>query len=60
MKKDEALNVLETFVTDEQLSRLKRVSDMSGAPISTLTQIAVADYLKNLPKSLNRASGETC
>ena len=54
MKKDEALNVLETFLTDEELSRLKRVSDISGAPISTLIRIAVADYLKNLPKSLNQ------
>jgi hypothetical protein len=35
MKRDEALNILETFLTDEELSRLKRVSDMTGAPIST-------------------------
>ena len=48
MKKEEALNILETFLTDEQLSRLKGVSDMTGAPISTLIQIAVEDYLKNL------------
>jgi hypothetical protein len=54
MKKDEALNVLETFLTDEQLERLKRASDMSGAPISTLNRIAVADYLKNLRKSLTQ------
>ena len=52
MKKDEALNIIETFLTDEQLSRLQRVSDMTGAPISTLIRIAVADYLKTLPKSL--------
>ena len=52
MKKEEALNILETFLTDEQLSRLQRVSDMTGAPISTLIRIAVADYLKTLPKSL--------
>jgi hypothetical protein len=52
MKKDEALNVLETLLTDEQLSRLQRAADMTGAPISTLIRIAVADYLKNLPKSL--------
>jgi hypothetical protein len=39
MKKDEALNILETFLTDAELSRLKRVSDMSGAPISTLIRI---------------------
>ena len=52
MKKDEALNIIETFLTDEQLSRLQRVSDMTGAPFSTLIRIAVADYLKNLPKSL--------
>ena len=54
MKKDEALNVLETFLTDEELSRLKRASDMSGAPISTLIRIAVADYLKSLPKGLTQ------
>jgi hypothetical protein len=54
MKKDEALYILETFLTEEQLSRLRRVSDMSGAPISTLIRIAVADYLRNLPKSLTQ------
>jgi hypothetical protein len=54
MKKDEALNVLETFLTDEELFRLKRVSDMTGAPISTLIRIAVADYLKNLLKSFSQ------
>jgi hypothetical protein len=47
-----ALNVLETFLTDEQLSRLQRASDMRGAPISTVIRIAVADYLKNMPRSL--------
>ena len=52
MKKDEALYILETFLTEEQLFRLKRVSDMTGAPISTLIRIAVADYLKSLPKSV--------
>ena len=41
-----ALAVLETLLTDEQLSRLQRSSDISGAPISTLIRIAVADYLK--------------
>jgi ribbon-helix-helix protein len=54
MKKDEALNIIETFLTDEQLSRLQRVSDMTGAPISTLIRIAVVDYLKNLPKGLTQ------
>jgi ribbon-helix-helix protein len=54
MKKDEALKILETYLTDEQLFRLKRVSDMTGAPISTLIRIAVADYLKSLPKSLTQ------
>jgi hypothetical protein len=51
MKKDEALNIIETFLTDEQLSRLQRAPDMTGAPISTLIRIAVADYLKSLPKN---------
>ena len=54
MKKNEALNILETYLTDEQLSRLQRASDMTGAPISTLIRIAVADYLKDLPKSLTQ------
>jgi hypothetical protein len=54
MKKDEALNILETFLTDELLSRSQQVSDMTGAPISTLIRIAVADYLKSLPKSLTQ------
>jgi hypothetical protein len=54
MKKDEALNIIETFLTDEQLSRLQRVSDMTGAPISTLIRIAVAHYLKSQPKNLTQ------
>ena len=54
MKRDEALNILETFLTDEELSRLKRVSDVTGASISTLIRMALADYLKNLPKSLTQ------
>jgi hypothetical protein len=45
------LALLEILLTDEQLSRLQCASDISGAPISTLIRIAVADYLKNLPKS---------
>jgi len=49
-----ALAVLETLLTDEQLFRLQRASDISGAPISTLIRFAVADYLKNLPKSLTQ------
>jgi hypothetical protein len=48
-----ALNVLETFLTDEQLSRLQRASDVTGVPISTLIRNAVADYLKSLPRSLS-------
>jgi hypothetical protein len=55
MKRDEALNILETFLTDEELSRLKRVSNMTGACISTLIRMAVADYLKNLPRALPSA-----
>jgi hypothetical protein len=54
MKRDEALNILETFLTDEELSRLRLVSDMTGACISTFIRMAVADYLKNLPKSLTQ------
>ena len=54
MKKDEALYILETFLTEEQLFRLKRIADMTGAPISTLIRIAAADYLKNLPVRLSQ------
>ena len=60
MKKDEALNILETFLTDEQLFRLRRVSDMSGAPISTLIRIAVADYLKSLPRGALKKITAVC
>jgi Ribbon-helix-helix domain len=52
MKKDEHLNQIVTFLTDEQLAQLKRTSAMTGTPTSTLIRIAVADYLKNLPESL--------
>ena len=38
-KKDEVLHILETFLTDEQLERLKRVSDMTSALISTRIRI---------------------
>jgi hypothetical protein len=54
MKKEEALYILERFLTEEELERLRRVSDMTGAPISTLIRIAVADYVKNLPKRLSQ------
>jgi hypothetical protein len=36
MKKDEALYILETYLTEEQLSRLKRVADMTGAGAATI------------------------
>jgi hypothetical protein len=48
MKKDEALNIIETLLTDEQLAPLQRASDMTGVPISTLIRIAVADYFEEL------------
>ena len=54
MKKDEALYILETYLTEEQVARHQRASDMTGAPISTLIRIAVADYLKNLPVRLSQ------
>ena len=31
---------------------------MTGGPFSTLIRIAVADYLKNSPKSINRREVE--
>jgi hypothetical protein len=49
MEKDEHLNQIVTFLTDEQLAHLKRAAIMTGAPTSTLIRIAVADYQKNLP-----------
>jgi hypothetical protein len=52
MEKDEHLNQIVTFLTDQQLAQLKRAAIMTGTPTSTLIRIAVADYLKNLPKSL--------
>jgi hypothetical protein len=54
MESDEHLNQIVTFLTDEQLAQLKRAAIMTGAPTSTLIRIAVADYLKSLPKTLNQ------
>jgi hypothetical protein len=54
MENDEHLNQIVTFLTDEQLAQLKRAAFMTGAPTSTLIRIAVAEYLKNLPKTLNQ------
>jgi Ribbon-helix-helix domain len=52
--KDKLLNRQVTFLTDEQLSQLKRISVKTGAPISTLIRMAVGDYLKGLPASVKR------
>ena len=52
MEKDEHLNQIVTFLTDEQLAQLKRAAIMTGKPTSTLIRVAVEDYLKSLPKSL--------
>jgi hypothetical protein len=54
MENDEHLNQIVTFLTDEQLSQLKRAAIMTGTPTSTLIRFAVADYLKSLPKTLNQ------
>jgi hypothetical protein len=54
MESDEHLNQIVTFLTDEQLAQLKRAAIMTGAPTSTLIRIAVADYLKSWPKTLNQ------
>ena len=54
MESDEHLNQIVTFLTDQQLAQLKRAAIMTGAPTSTLIRIAVADYLKSLPKTLNQ------
>jgi hypothetical protein len=54
MENDEHLNQIVTFLTDEQLAQLRRISAMTGTLSSTLIRIAVADYLKNLPKSFNQ------
>jgi hypothetical protein len=54
MEKDEHLNQIPTFLTDQQLAQLRRTSAMTGTPTSTLIRVAVEDYLKNLPKSLTQ------
>jgi hypothetical protein len=58
MKKDEALNILETFLTEEQLSRLKRVSDMTGAPIDNLIchQLSCSDVFDGSVDERNEVS----
>ena len=58
MEKDEHLNQIVTFLTDQQLAQLKQAAIMTGAPTSTLIRIAVADYLKKLPKSFNQRRPE--
>ena len=35
-----------TFLKEEQLAALKRISAKSGAPISTLIRMAVAEYVE--------------
>jgi hypothetical protein len=52
MENDEHLNQVVTFLTDQQLAQLKRISVMTGTPTSTLIRVAVADYMKSLPKNL--------
>jgi hypothetical protein len=52
--KEKLLNRQVTFLTDDQLAQLKRVSTKTGAPISTLIRMAVGDYLKNLPAGVKR------
>jgi hypothetical protein len=39
MEKDEHLNQIVTFLTDQQLAQLKRTSTMTGTPTSTLIRI---------------------
>jgi len=51
MEKDEHLNQIVTFLTDQQLAQLKRAAIMTGTLTSTLIRFAVADYLKSLPKN---------
>ena len=48
MEKDEHLNQIVTFLTDEQLAQLKRTAITTGVPTSTLIRFAFADYLKTL------------
>jgi hypothetical protein len=35
-----------TFLDESQLSQLREISTKTGAPISTLIRMAVAEYLK--------------
>ncbi len=46
MKADKKLNRQVTFLDDAQLSRLRQISAKTGAPISTLIRMAVAEFLK--------------
>ncbi len=35
-----------TFLSDQQLAKLKEISAKTGAPVSTLIRMAVAKYLE--------------
>jgi hypothetical protein len=57
MEKDEHLNQIVTFLTDQQLAQLKRAAIMTGTPTSTLIRFAVADYLKSFAGTLRLKTG---
>ena len=40
------LNRQVTFLDGEQMARLRQISSKTGAPISTLIRMAVAEFLK--------------
>jgi predicted DNA-binding protein len=46
VKVEKKLNRQVTFLEDEQLARLRQISANTGAPISTLIRMAVAEFLK--------------
>jgi hypothetical protein len=45
-KAEKKLNRQVTFLDDEQIARLRQISTKTGAPISTLIRMSVAEFLK--------------
>jgi hypothetical protein len=46
LKAGKKLNRQVTFLEEEQIVRLREISAKTGAPISTLIRMAVAEFLK--------------
>ena len=50
-KAEKKLNRQVTFLDDEQMARLRQISAKTGAPISTLIRMSVAEFLKAKKKN---------